>query len=168
VADVILGRAGSTVLVDLDICVKTGRATKQRATLRGSTTPAWVTVLLLFSIVGFLIASSMTSRRYRVTLPFTHAVHDRWSSNRRLGWVVGLAGAGVLVAAATIGDRFAGVLVGIGLVLLAGGAAIVISNSLRNNVGIRMTRRGDLVVTRAHPLFVEAVRAAVTEPLASH
>lgn len=52
------------MLVDLDVCVKTGRVTHDRVTLRGHTTPAWVTLLLLFTIIGFFIAGMMTSRRY--------------------------------------------------------------------------------------------------------
>ena len=160
--DVILGRTGSTVVVDIDICVKSGVATTQRVTLRGQTTPAWVSVLLLFTIIGYLFAGAMTSRRYRVTLPFAHAVHDRWR-NRRLGWAVGLAGAGALLVAATIGDGYVGLCVGVGLALMAGGLAIGTTNALTNNVGIHMTRDNELVLTRAHRAFVRAVRGASVE-----
>ncbi|KRA29428.1 MULTISPECIES: hypothetical protein [unclassified Nocardioides] len=165
-ADVILGPAGSTVLVDLDICVKTGRVTDERVTLRGQTTPSWVTLLLLCSIVGFLFAAMMTSRRYRVTLPFSHAAHDRWSGNRRLAVLVGLAGVAVLVAAATVGDDFSGLLAGVGGAFVAGGLGLGVLNAARNTVGVHV-RRDDLVLTRAHPLFVEAVKAASVEPLSS-
>lgn len=152
--DVILGRAGSSVLVDLNVCVKTGVATNQRVTLSGQTTPAWVTVLLLFTVIGYLFAGAMTSRRYRVTVPFTHAIHDRWRKNRRLAWAVGLAGAGALLLAATIGDNYADLWVGAGLAFLAGSVAIGTNNALTNNVGIHMTRDNELVLTRAHPGFV--------------
>jgi hypothetical protein len=164
-ADVILGRAGSAVLVDLDTCVKTGQVTSQRVTLRGHTTPAWITVLLLFTVIGFLLAGAMTSRRYRVTLPFAHAVHDRWRKNRRWAWAVGLTGAAALVTATTRHGH-ADVWVGIGLAFIAGSIVIGIANAIRNNVGIHMTRDDDLVLTRAHPAFVQAVRAASVEPLA--
>lgn len=156
-ADVILGRAGSTVLIDLDICVKTGQVTSQRVTLRGQTTPAWVTILLLFTIIGYLLAGAM---------PFTHALHDQWRKNRRLAWAVGLAGIGALIAAATIGNRYSGLWVGTGVAFMAGGLVIGTANAIRNNVGIHMTRDDELVLTRAHPAFVQAVRAAAVEPLA--
>jgi hypothetical protein len=164
-ADVILGRAGSTVLVDLEMCVKTGATTTQRVTLRGSTTPGWITVLLLFTVVGFLIATAMTSRRYRVTLPFSHAVHDRWRQNRRLAWSTALAGAAALLMAGTGGSDYAGLWVGPGIAFVAGGLAIGTTNALRNNVGIHVNGDNELVVTRAHANFAHAVRAATVEPL---
>ncbi len=160
VPDVILGRAGDIVLVDLDVCVKSGVATQQRVTLSGQTTPAWVTVLLLFTVIGFLFAGAMTSRRYRVTLPFTHAIHDRWRRRRRLGWSLGLAGLGAVFVAATVGDGHAGLWVGAGLALTAGGVGMGSTNALMNNVGIHMTRDSELVLTRAHPAFVRAARGA--------
>jgi hypothetical protein len=164
-ADVILGPAGSNVLVDLDICVKTGQSTNERVTLRGQTTPAWITVLLLFTIIGFLFASAMTSRRYRVTLPFSHVVHDRWRNNRRLLWIVGLAGAGALIAATTFGSSYAGLWVGVGTAFIAGAVIMGTANAMRNNVGVHLTRDNELVLTRAHPAFTEAVRAAQIGPL---
>ena len=164
-ADVVLGRAGSTVLVDLDVCVKTGRVTNQRVTLRGQTTPAWVSFLLLFTIIGFLFVNAMTSRRYRVTLPFSHVVHDRWRMNRRLAWLLGLAGLSAWVAAATFGIDYAGLWVGVGIVFVSGAVIFGVTNALANNVGIHMTRDDELVLSRAHPAFVEAVRAGSIEPL---
>ncbi|GAA3534648.1 hypothetical protein [Nocardioides daeguensis] len=164
-ADVILGRAGSTVLIDLDVCVKTGRVTHDRVTLRGHTTPAWVTLLLLFTIVGFFIAGMMSSRRYRVTLPFSHEVHERWRNNRRLAWLVALIGVCALMATATVGDDDAGLFVGSGFAFMAGGVVLGTINAVKNNVGIRMTRDDDLVLTGAHPTFVQAVNTASREPL---
>lgn len=166
-AEVNLGRTGSAALVGVDVCVKTGRPTAHRVTLRGHTMPAWVTFLMFFSVIGFLIAGGMTSRRYRVTLPFAHAAHDRWRSNRRWAWLVGLAGVAALVSAATIGHGHAGLLVGTGIALVAGSAVIGTSNAMTNNVGVRTTQDGELVVTRAHPAFAEAVRAGAQELLSS-
>lgn len=163
-ADVILGRAGSTVLVDLDTCVKTGATTTQRVTLRGSTTPGWITALLLLTVIGFLIATAITSRRYRVTLPFSHTVHDRWRQNRRLAWSAGLAGGAALLVAATRADDDAGLWVGAGIAFVAGGVAIGTTNALRHHVGIRVNGDNELVVTRAHANFAHAVRAATVEP----
>jgi hypothetical protein len=161
-ADVVLGRAGDTVLVDLDICVKTGQVTKQRVTLRGRTTPGWVIVLLFLTIIGFLFVSAMTSRRYRVTLPFSHEIYDRWRNYRRLAWVVGLIGVGTLVAAATSATNEAGPWVVTGLSLTAGALLIGTINAVRNFVGFRVSRDGELLLTGAHPAFVAATRAAST------
>lgn len=166
-ADVIIGRAGTAVLVDLDVCVKTGRTTTQRVTLRGHTTPPWVMFVLLFSIIGFLIAGTMASRRYRVTVPFMPDLHARWRANRNLAWVAGIAGSVAIVAASTIGSQYAGVLVGVAVALIGGSAVLGTSNSTINNVGVRMSRDHDLVLTRVHPAFVAAVRTASVEPAGS-
>lgn len=163
--DVILGRAGSTVFVDIDICVKTGQVTSQRVTLRGQTTPAWVMLLLFLTVIGFLLASVMTSRRYRVTIPFTHAIHDRWRKNHRLAWGVGIAGAGALIAAATFGASYASLWIGIGIAFIVAGLVSGTANAMTNNVGVHLTRDHELVLTRAHPAFVQAVREATVEPL---
>jgi len=164
-AETVLGRAGTTVVVDLDVCVKTGLHTRQRVTMRGHTTPTWVTVLLLVSVIGYLIAGIMASRRYRVTLPFTRALHDRWLANRRWAWLLGLAGGGAALGAATVGGRYAGVLLGLAIALASGGAIIGTINAMKNNVGFRMSRHHDLIVTRVHPEFARAVASAASEPL---
>lgn len=164
-ADVILGPAGSVVLVDLDICVKTGQVTDQRAVIGGRTTPTWVTVLLVFTVIGFLFAQAMTSRRYRVDLPFSHAVHDRWRTTRRLAWIAAVAGAGALIIAGTSGTTHGSLWVGAGVALVAVALVVGTVNTVRNNVGVRVTRDDELVLTRAHPAFVEAARGAVLEPL---
>ncbi len=160
VADVVLRRAGSTVLVDLDACAKTGRTTGQRVTLRGSTTPGWVIVLLLFTVVGFSLAQAMTSRRYSVTLPFVHEAYNRWKRNAFLAWVVGLGGPrAVWIAAAHHGDK-AGIWGGVGIALLAAALVGGSVNSAVNGVGVRTTRDDDLVLTQAHPDFAHAIAAA--------
>ena len=38
-------------------------------------------------------------------------------------------------------------------------------NAYCNHVGVRVSRDRELVVTRVHPLFAEAVRSALVEPL---
>ncbi|ROR90907.1 hypothetical protein [Nocardioides aurantiacus] len=164
-ADVVLGRAGSPVLVDLNVCAKTGRRTSDRVERRGSTMPAWVTLLLLFTVVGFLLAGAMTSRSYRVTLPLEHAVHDRWRRNRRLAWAVSLVGAGAFVWAESGGTAADGLWGGVGLALFLAGLVGGTVNSTMNNVGFRMTRQDDLVLTRAHDNFARAVAAATVEAM---
>lgn len=162
-AEVILGRAGSTVTVDLDVCAKSGRRTEHRCTYRGSTTPGWVTVLLFITLVGFLLAGAMTSRSYTVTLPLAKDVYDRSRRNRRIAWCCGLVGLGVLVVAIATDALSDGgwAPIGFGLVVVALVGSYV--SALVTNVGFRTTRYDELVVTRAHPAFVRAVAAASTE-----
>lgn len=165
--DVTLGPAGSAIVVDLDVCVKSGVATAHRVTVRGQATPAWVTVLLLFTVVGYLFAGAMTSRGYRVTLPFSHSVHDRWRNNRRIARGAGAVGTAAVVAAAFVGDGMTGLVLGVGLAFVAGGFVLGVANALRNNVGFYLTRDGELVLTRAHRAFARAVRGASVERLSS-
>jgi hypothetical protein len=161
-AEVVLGRAGTEVLVDLDVCAKTGRRTRDRVTLRGTTTPGWVLVLLLFTVVGFLLARAMTSRRYSVTLPFVHDVHDRWKRNRQLAWALGLVGL-CLVVVTAIAQAGPWGAIGLALVVVAliGGSV----NGVRNGLGFSSDRDGDLVLSWVHPRFAEAVGSASAEPL---
>lgn len=163
-ADVTLRRSGGIVDVGVEVRVKTGRATRQRVTMRGHTMPAWVNVLMVFSFISFLIAGSNTSRRYRVTLPFSRAAYGRWRMNRRCAWFAAVAGVGALVAALTIGQAYAGLLIGAAVALLLGAASLGAVNAALNTVGIRLTRDGDLVLTGVHPAFVEALRSAESRP----
>jgi hypothetical protein len=163
-ADVILGPAGAFVLVDLGICAKTGEVTNERAVLGGRTRPAWVTVLLVFSVIGFLFADAVTSRRYRVDLPFSHAAHGRWRDRRRLAWAVGLVGAGSLVLAAS-GTAGGGVPAVAGAAAIAGALVLGVVNAVRNSMGVRLTRGDQLLLTRAHPAFARAAEVALIEPL---
>lgn len=159
-----LGRTGSTVVVDLDVCVKTGAATRGTVTLRGSTTPPWVSVLLVVTVVGYLFASVMASQKFRVTLPYTHAVYDRWQRGRRLAWALGLAGVAALVLGLVTG-RYVGVWAGAAGVVVVVALVVGIVNGRRNGVGIVATRHDDLVVTRVHPAFAAAVRESAVERL---
>lgn len=160
----LLSTSGS-VVVDLDVCVKTGRVTDERVVFAGRVTPSWVTLLLFVSIIGFLIAGSMTSRRFRVTLPLEHAVHDRWRKLRRLALATGTIGAAVLVWAVVSDFNGSRTVAGAGAVALIGAAAIAAANSWMNGVGIRAIGDGGLVITRTHPAFCEAVRNAGLQPV---
>lgn len=163
-SEVALGRAGSTVLVDLEVCAKTGRTTNQRVTLRGSTTPDWVVILLAFTVVGFLLASAMTSRRYHVTLPLRRETYLRWKRNKLVAWMAGIGGAGALIAAATDFVGGAGSWFGIGGVALV--VAALVGGAVNGRVyglGLRMTRDDELILMHAHPAFARAVSAAGVE-----
>jgi MFS family permease len=164
-ADVVLGPVGSRVDVDLGTCAKSGRPTAYRVEFRGSTAPGWVTVLLLVSIVGYLFADAMTSRRYRVTLPFSRELHDRWQRGRRVAWLVAAVGVAFVVATLVVGGGtgFALLLVGVGLMAVAMLGGVV--NAVRHGIGFRLTRDQELVVTGAHPAFAREVEAATVAPL---
>jgi hypothetical protein len=114
-ANVVLGRSGSHVVVASEICVKSGIRTTERVIIRGSTIPGWVNVLLFFTVIGWLIASRMTSRRYRIDLPFTHAIHGRWRRIRRIAWLLGLVGVGGTIWAAQADVEHAGMLLGLSI-----------------------------------------------------
>ncbi|MFB9315780.1 hypothetical protein [Nocardioides plantarum] len=160
-----LGRTGSTVVVDLEVCVKTGLPTRETVTINGSTTPPWVSFLLLITVLGYLFASAMASQKFRVTLPFTHAVYDRWKQGRRRAWLLGIVGLMGLVLALVASDGDAGAGVGASVVVIVVALVVGMSNGRRHGVGIVATRHDDLVVTRVHPSFAAAVRESVAEPL---
>lgn len=153
-ASVVLGRVGSAVVVSSDLCVKSGIPTRQRVILRGSTTPAWVHVLLIFTIVGWIFASSMASRRFRAEVPFLHQRHELY----RRGFLVasGLSVFGVVAAILTAvldgGSPAAW------LLLTLAGMLFGFLNGLLTMVGFH-ERDGLLVMTHVHPAAAAAIQA---------
>ena len=158
-AEIAIGRVGSEVVVPGGVCVKTGVRTREFVVIRGSTRPAWVHVLLLFTVLGWMFASSMASRRYRVEVPFQHRAWDRWN---RIRWVAWGVGTGSVVAA--YGASAAGVPhSGAPLCLTLGALLLGVGNGLVHTVGFRQ-RHDLLVMTRVHPDAIAAIMAAVTVP----
>jgi hypothetical protein len=155
-ARVVLGRIGSEVVVASDRCVKSGVPTSQRIVVRGRTTPGWVHVLLVFTIIGWLFASGMASRRYRVEVPFRHELYDRWRRINRAAWLLGLLGAGLTLWATVAGGDRAGMF----LAIAVGGLALGLGNALLHNVGVRQQDASELVLTRVHPDAAAAIIAA--------
>ena len=156
-ARVVVGIAGDEYLiVDSDICVKSGRRTSDRVTLRGGTTPGWVNVLLLFSILGWLFASGMSTRRYRMEVPFSHAIHARWRRWSRVAWLVGVGGLVVTIFAAAEGVQVEWMLLCVAVTALGMG----LGNAFVNNVGVRENRDNELVLTRVHPTAAAALTRA--------
>jgi hypothetical protein len=152
----VVGRAGADLVVASDLCVKSGRRTVDRVIVGGGTTPGWVNILLIFTIVGWLLATGMSARRYRLAVPFSHEIHDRWRRLNRTSWLVGVGGAGGTIWATSAGAPHAWMLLGVSVVGLAMGLA----NGVFNNVGVRITRDRELVLTRVHLTAVAAIRRA--------
>lgn len=154
-AEVILGRSVRFVL-DSPLCAKTGRPTTQRVILRGSAMPTWVSFLFLFSFVGMLLAGAATSRRYVVDLPFSHEAHDKWRRGKTAAWAIGFSGATTIVLAASRGGSSMVTLAGVAVVAV--GVIVGMVNGAEGNVGVGLTRDGDLVLTRVHPAFAASLR----------
>lgn len=155
-ARVAIGRVGTTVDVATGVCVKTGRPTTQQVTIRGATTPGWVDFLVIFSFLSWLVATSGSSRRYRVDVPFLHEVHDRWRRRNRLAWLVGGGGFVLAVISVVSGKELAGLFLG----MAAAGLALGVANALIDNVGVRQNRAGELVLTRVHQAAADAIADA--------
>ncbi|XBB69692.1 hypothetical protein ABFU82_10395 [Nocardioides sp. WV_118_6] len=156
-AAVVIGHVGGEIAVPGEVCVKTGIRTREFVVLRGSTTPPWVNVLIVFTVIGWLWASSMAARRYRVEVPFLHRHWDRWRRIRRTAVLVALIGVILACWASVAGIPHSAAF----LSLTVGGIALGIGNSLLNTVGL--TQRGDLLLlTRVHPDAVVAIRAGLS------
>ena len=165
-ASAILGKTGNAVSAASHVCVKTGRPTHERVTLRGSTTPGWVNLLLIFSVFGWIFAMGMTERRFVVTVPFTHAVHDRWQRLNWLAWGLGVGGIALTFwAAFTSADR-----VLLPLAVTLGAFVLGLANSWINNVGVRQGHDDALLLVRVHPAAASAIASvgAAMDPTLSN
>ncbi|MCL2613761.1 MAG: hypothetical protein FWD95_11095 [Nocardioidaceae bacterium] len=158
-AIVAVGPVGADVVVPTDVCVKSGVPTRDRVTIRGSTTPGWVWVLLLLTIVGWIFVSIMTSRRYRIEVPFRHDLNDRWRRTYRIATGLVVAGFGATIAA--IIARLDHALVP--LLLVVAGLLIGTVNGLVRNVGVRQIGDERLALTRVHPAAAAAITRARAE-----
>lgn len=160
-ARVVIGRVGEDVVLGADVCVTSGVLTNQRIIMRGSTTPGWVHLLLIFTIIGWIFAQSMASTRFRAEVPFLHARHDLWRRGYRVAWALGLAGVGGAIAGSFAGIEYAG------MCLWATLAAVLfgIGNGLLTTVGFTQGHGGELVMTRVHPDAAAAIRRARVEAL---
>jgi hypothetical protein len=160
VAIVAIGRVGEQIVVPTAVCVKSGVATTDRVIIRGSTTPAWVSALLLFTVIGWLFASGMAARSYRVDVPFRHDIHDRWQRFYRIAW-----GFGVVGAAGTVGAIIAGMDHALmPLVLSVAGLVTGLVNGLTNNVGVRQIDVDRLAMTRVNDAAAAAITRARATP----
>ena len=144
------------------VCVKTGEPTDDMLRLRGSAAPEWTTVMILFGLFAWIVAQTMSSRRYNLVLPFDSAVLRRYRKWGRVAWsCVGL-GLVLTVVAALMGRDDAFVMMAVSVL----GVIVWLANEWANSVGVRLSREGNLVLTRVHPRFRAAVlegdRAAAT------
>lgn len=152
-ARVILGSVGTRQDVASQTCVKTGLATNERLTIRGSTTPGWIHVLLIFTLIGWLFAIGNTQRRFVVTVPFTHAIHDRWRRLNRLAWLLGIGGIAATLWAVSTNFEHTVLLLGVPL----GSLILGLVNSWTNNVGVRQNQDAELLLVRVHPAAASAM-----------
>lgn len=137
------------------VCVKTGVPTDDVAAVRGSASPQWTGVMILFGFLAWVVALFMTGRRYALVVPLRQDVFRR---HRDLG-------------SASVATVVAGLLLGLVsassdspyavwfLVLAVCGVVLGLVNEWVNSFGVRLTREGALVLTRVHPRFRDAVLA---------
>lgn len=154
-ASVVIGRTGDDVVVPGGVCVKSGQPTRQFVIMRGSTTPAWVHVLLVFTIIGWIFASSMASTRFRAEVPFLHRRYELY----RRGFLVAFGLAVFGVVAAILGAVLGADHAEAWLLVTLTGVLFGVGNGLLTTVGFH-ERDGLIVMTRVHPAAVAAIRAA--------
>jgi hypothetical protein len=157
-ARVVLGPVGAELTIPSDLCVKSGIRTDDRVILRGSTTPGWVNVLLLFTIVGWIFASGMASRRFRVVTPFVHQRHEQYRRGFLSSAVMATFGLGGVIWSVSTGSDHAGAF----LLLVLGGIVLGAINSWITMVGFHQDADGLLVMTRVHPVAAAAIREATS------
>lgn len=143
------------IVVPSDVCVKSGVRTGYRVTLRGSTTPSWVMFLLLFTVIGWLIAVRMTSSRYQVVVPFRQDLYERWFKINFFAWLLGIAGVVIAVAAGLAGFERAAIFLSLTGVALVGGLV----NSWKNTVAVVLSGE-ELLLTRVSRAFAASLTHA--------
>jgi type IV secretory pathway TrbD component len=135
------------------VCVKTGVATDDVASVRGSASPQWTGVMILFGFLAWVVALFMTGRRYALVVPLRGEVYRR---HRDLGSAsVATVVAGMLLGLFTSSTEGRYALWFLGL---AGcGVVLGLVNEWVNSFGVRLAPDGTLVLTRVHPRFRDAV-----------
>ncbi|GIL34567.1 hypothetical protein PDTK01_06430 [Phycicoccus sp. DTK01] len=134
--------------------MKSGVPTEDSVRLAGSAAPGWTGAMILFGILPWLFASTMSGRRYEVELPWRRDLVLRYRGWRRAGWVLVAAGPVMALVGASAGVERAGFLVWLSVL----GLATVVVTEWRHSVGVRLSPEGVLVVTRVHPDFARACR----------
>ncbi|MCU1353403.1 MAG: hypothetical protein JWM05_2612 [Acidimicrobiales bacterium] len=137
-----------------EVCVKTGAPAELSVRVTVTSTAPWTRLVLLFSVIGYLVARSKSQRSAAISLPVTQAA---WRRLRRLRWVaatIGLAGAVACVASLATANR---VLLVASLVALAVGLVAWVVGERIGWVGLHYRPEdGEVIVTRVHPRFVQA------------
>jgi hypothetical protein len=137
------------------LCVKTGLPTEDVAAVRGSASPQWTGVMILFGFLAWVVALFLTGRRYALVVPL-HG--DVFRQHRDLG----LASVAAVVAGSLLGllTSSAGGPYAVWFLGMAGcGVVLGLVNEWVNSFGVRLTSEGALVLTRVHPRFRDAVLA---------
>lgn len=106
----------------------------------------------------------VSSRRFQIALPFDGEACDRWVRGRRAAWLVGLAGAALLVLAAVLQNAASAPTAWVGLVVLVCGLVGGAVDGSRHGIRVAQTREGGLVVKGVPPTFAASVRHSRPEP----
>lgn len=118
----------------------------------GSTTPGWVILLLLLTVIGWLIALTMTSRRYEIDIPFRHDLHERWRRLNRRVWLLGISGVAIALGSGLAGFDRAPLFLALSAVALV----LWLVNHWANAPGVVLSR-DQLLLTRVHPALAASL-----------
>ena len=140
------------------VCIKTGQPTSECVTLRVAYRPAWPLLLLPISILASVVGIAAGSRHVSVTVPMTGRAVARYRAWWQwTAWSTAITCCGFLLALTLI-ERTAAVVL---LALLAASIAAHVGARLVLWNAVLLDRDCTVVtVTRCHPLFVQALRAA--------
>ncbi len=145
-----------------DVCVKTGRPTTTRTTLRITYHPAWPILLAPLSLIAVAVGLLAGERRWEVPIPLLQGVERRYRRWRTLSFGVaglGLAGTGI---AGGLDNSAMGVTMFVvfilGITLLIGTRMLIWSSFSMSKDGSVMT------VRRCHPAFFAAMKALDQQP----
>ena len=139
------------------VCCKTGQHGDVYSVWEFSHTPSWTYFLIIFGVLPFLVATAFASRRFSGILPMTSHAQDRLTSARRLVWILGIAGFGLVLS----GLAWAQPLVaGLGAAVLAAWL-ITMACVWAWSPNAALDDDGDVVeLIRVHSAFVEAIKAS--------
>ena len=144
------------------VCVKTGRIATDWQRVRFQSTPRWIYILILFSVVPFIIAWFMTRQVAVGAVPVAADISDRARRLRRQTLVVWGAAIVLLFLSTVLPvDALRTGAVALAFVCLLAVVGLQLAVAPGVSVGGDVRRGGDgtvVVLRRVHPGFVAAVR----------
>lgn len=141
------------------VCVRTGEPATAALKVDAYRTPLWAYAFLLIGVLPGLVAIAVVRNSHphlRLMVPVSARVGARRRDRLALAMAATLGGVVLIVVGATSASDLA-VWVGIGLSV----AALVLVVMALNVPGVsaQISRRGDVVLTRVHPRFAEALES---------